>query len=107
MRPDETALRAYADAMGSRHEATRRLQAVFEGGYMRCLRQALIRRAQEYAKMFPERVEIIRVNRRMMKQLRGFDPAAAAATFLPFERPGRPGSPWIRESLRRMGETTC
>lgn len=103
--PDAATLRVYTAAIGTEAEALRRFQSVFERGYVDLLRRTLYRRAQDYYALFPETARPIRVGRRTLTTLAGFDPVQAAATFIPFERPGRAGSPWIRETLREMRAT--
>lgn len=104
IRPDPDSVKAYAAAMGTVDEALRRLQLVYDGGYLRLLRKAVAARAQEYHRMYPQHARDIKVGRRTLTALWGFDPQRAALTFLPFDNPGRQGNPWIKKTLMEMGD---
>lgn len=102
---DDFTRRAYASVLGTPEDANALHQRVYEAGFKTGLRLAIARRAQEYARLFPdlmlpyERTRTLTVN---FVTLKGFDPAIAQATYIPFDYPGRAGSDVIHETLREM-----
>lgn len=82
------------------------VQACFESGYMRGLRDAIARRACDYAKRFPELAEphsVPRTSKRYVT-LRGFDASALQHTYVPFERVGSHGKEAYLPEIISMGE---
>lgn len=61
-------------------------QRIFESAYIESLRNALARRAREYAAAYPHLCEPTRFPRtsREYVTLRGFDPALLQPTYIPF-----------------------
>jgi hypothetical protein len=90
----------------SHEAATEIVQRVFESGYMRGLRDAMARRARDYARLFPELCEPAELpkTRKKIVTLRGFDPGALQATFVPFEKVGSHGKHVYVAELEKMGE---
>lgn len=116
--PDNDTLRAYTEYFRGEPDpeaaALEVVQRSFDSGFVRGLRLAIGRLAQDYALLHPHLVvprptslKLRGVGRRVREyQLEGFNPAALQGMYVPHDNPGRRGKPFATEALRRMADAT-
>lgn len=79
------------------------VQRTYAHGYIDGLKEAVARRAEEYAARYAEHRRT--VGRRAglpLIELRGFNAAAVQAAYVPFQRTGRPGQAFVNDMLAAM-----
>ena len=81
-------------------------QLMLDSAYVKALREAIARRAKEYAKLHPELCEPTgpETSRGRFVHLLGFDPEELQSTFTPFHGVGREAHDALVEILQEMGE---
>jgi ABC-type glycerol-3-phosphate transport system substrate-binding protein len=103
--PDPASLRAFVRYLreegltewAAESGALATIQGVFEGGYLRGIRNMLYARAREYADRYPDLVG-------EDGELLGFDPEALQQAYFPFDRTGRRGKQFVEAALADMAE---
>lgn len=104
---DAPTLAAYTRYLGNEREARELHQKVYESGYIKGLRLAIARRAQEYATRFPDLVAPLPRQYSTTREyvtLRGFDPERLQGTYVPFDQPGRGGNVTIDTTLTELAQ---
>ena len=79
------------------------VQAYCQYGYLRGLREAVSRRALEYARKWPDKAHRVGMKKRKpIYELQGFDPQQIQMGYIPFQIAGRNGLPYMQQMLADM-----